>query len=71
MVNDIVTLKEASLNGNWNTRANQLLPLREYFANRSFRVDWVNNPDLTSTNYIGGLYLTSDASSFFYGMLNK
>lgn len=71
LVNDIVTLKEASLNGNWNTRANQLLPLREYFANRSFRVDWVNNPDLTSTNYIGGLYLTSDAGYFFYGMLNK
>lgn len=65
----VITLAEAGFNNNWNTRANQLVPFREYFDGASFQIAWVTSMDPTVADQLGGLYLEDDPSSFFYGVL--
>ncbi|OQP42813.1 hypothetical protein A4H97_11675 [Niastella yeongjuensis] len=65
-VNGMLTLSNASYDGNWAQRSKEYKPLQDYFANAVFKVDYVttNNPLLP---LVGGLY--KDNSSFFYGAL--
>ncbi len=46
-----------------------LVALKDYFSNNTFRPDWVINPNSAAS--LGGLYVTTNASSFFYGTLIK
>lgn len=46
-----------------------LVSLRDYFDTNLFRADWVSNPG--SGSPYGGLYVTTNSSSFFYGTLIK
>lgn len=66
---DVITLGASPVySANWVTRATQLLPLTNYMLSGPFKIDWV-----TSTNpnagLLGGLYKTTDVSSFIYGTL--
>ncbi|NGM62176.1 DUF4302 domain-containing protein [Sphingobacterium sp. SGG-5] len=40
----------------------------DFFAAKTFRIDWVENPDPNSPHLIAGLYAVDDATDFFYGI---
>lgn len=40
----------------------------DFFAAKTFRVDWVENPDPNSLHLVAGLYVVDDAADFFYGI---
>jgi len=67
-VEDVFTLSSPVYNGNWNTRATPLKPLTDYMLTGPFKIDWVGSTNVNSP-LLGGLYRTTDASSFIYGTL--
>jgi hypothetical protein len=69
--NGILTLSNATYDGNWANRTTQLIDIQNYFANGSpFRLDYVQSTNPNVTN-LGGLYRVADNTSFFYGTLRK
>ncbi|GAA4208934.1 hypothetical protein GCM10022289_33590 [Pedobacter jeongneungensis] len=67
-VGDVFTLSAPVYNGNWTTRATQLLPLTNYMLTGPFKIDWVTSTNPNSP-LLGGFYRTADSSSFIYGAL--
>lgn len=66
---DVITLGPSPVySNNWTTRAAQLLPLTNYMLTGPFKIDWVTSTAV-STEVLGGLYRTADATSFIYGVL--
>lgn len=51
------------------TDARVMKPFTEdFFASKTFRVDWVEDSDPNSPHLIAGLYVVGDATDFFYGI---
>ncbi|MGX5816722.1 DUF4302 domain-containing protein [Chitinophaga lutea] len=67
--NGSITFTNPQYNGNWNTRAAQLVDLTNYLKAGTYKVDYVvsTNPNVTN---LGGFY-NNDGSLYFYGTLLK
>lgn len=68
---DIITLGAEKATGTyWSVnRSAEIGAMKGYFANQSFKIDWVT--DANGNKTLGGLYPVSNPSNFFYGTLTK
>jgi hypothetical protein len=66
---DTFTLSTPVYNGNWTTRASQLVPLQNYMLTGPFKIDWVASSNPANISTMGGFYRTADLGSFFYGTM--